>query len=73
MQHAFPVLVWAVRGVEKFVVHYLVESDPQIGLTHKDLREEVPRSRIRYVALVPHLILNDLFLNRHRVTLVIKG
>ena len=55
------------------MVHYLVESNPQIGLTHEYLREEVPLSRICYVALVTDLILYDLLLDSHRVTLVIEG
>lgn len=55
------------------MVYYLIESNPQIGLAHKNLREEVPRSRICNVALVTNLILYDLLLHSHRVTLVIEG
>lgn len=70
-QDLLPVVLVSVI-LEEFMFSNALECDPQVRLCDEDLIEKVPSCRVDQVTLVPDITLDDRFLNRHRVVLVLK-
>lgn len=50
-----------------------VQRDPQIGLIHEDLLEQVTGCRVDQVSLVFYVTLDNLLVDLHGVVLVFEG